>query len=276
MGGNRICQSKIFETLNSFYTCLDYQNKWLDDGLLDKLDFRFQTFARIEMHTIAYHLSIVSTKNDVENLINECLSLGYSLETAISSVGAMREVSLRISFWDRFFYTVEHFVQQMNAKYTFIDNTSTHSKKHYFQAMLDFFGVGQEVIRTKEIVKLFKENYPDKNSWLVSKIDGNLKDRDVRLSKLYEYAAALRNSLHNNGFSNKTLNNLDIGLCRFSGIKKGEFIDCLSVFHVLSLSLVITEALQRITQKSINMFPEDVIYDPFTKKLDDHVNNSNK
>lgn len=269
--GYRADQAEIFHTLNNYYKNLKYQNEWKEKNQLDLIDFRYQTFSRIESHTLAYHLSMLSTKHDVENLMNECLSLGYSLEMAVTSVGSMREVSLRISYWDRFFYSVEYYVQQMNTHYSFISDTTTHQKQHYFHKMLEFFDLENEVLNTDELVKKVINYYPDKESKILQNIAAKAIKNAIPYSKFYEYAATIRNSLHNNGFSNKTLNNLDIGVVQFKNIKKGEFIECISSFHILMLSLAITEILQIITQKSIDMFPGKILIDPFTTKLRDHL-----
>lgn len=138
--GTSVQHLDILRFLVKFYSTLKYQNEWLDANALDKLDFRFQTFARIEMHTLTYHLSLISTKNDLESLINECLELGYSMEMAVNSITNMREVGLRISFWDRYFYNIEYFVQQMNRKFSFVENNSTHNKQFYFKKCLIFWG----------------------------------------------------------------------------------------------------------------------------------------
>lgn len=270
--GTQVEHTDILRFLIKYYSTLKYQNEWHDSGSLNKLDFRFQTFARTEVHTLTYHLSLVSTKNDLENLINECLDLGYSLEMTIDTITNMMEVCLRISFWDRFFYNIEHFVQQMNRKFSFVSDGSTHNKQFYFQEMLNFLDMGTEKYDTSIIIDEINNHFPSGNNEFVRLANQNNRKAMIPYGKFYEYAATMRNSLHNNGFSNKPLNNLDLGIVSFKNIKSGEFITCLSTFHILFLSLPITHILERIVEKTIALYPGELIYDPFTKKLDDFVN----
>ncbi|WP_444939089.1 hypothetical protein [Microbulbifer sp. JMSA002] len=264
---HEVCHTELLRAVNNYLAKLKIHNEWQDSGSLDRTDFRYQTFGRIEAHVVAYHLSVTSTKNDLVNLVNECLSLGFNHGPTVELVGGAREVNLRSSFCDRFFYTVEYFIQQMNTHFSFVTDTSAKSKQHYFQKMLEFFEMGDEVVSTKYLVDKFVASYPVDDSSLIKEMKAKLEDKSVPLGKLYEYAAALRNCLHNNGYSNKTLNNLDIGLAQFKGIKQGEYITCQSTFHVLMMSMALTEILQQITQRSIDLFPGKLLQDPFTMKL---------
>jgi hypothetical protein len=139
--------------------------------------------------------------------------------------------------------------------------------------MLNFLGMGAEKYDASLIAEEIAKHFPQENKEFLRLANQNKKRNLIPYGKFYEYAATMRNSLHNNGFSNKTLNNLDLGVISFKNIKSGEFITCLSTFHILFLSLPITHILERVVEKTIALYPGELIYDPFTKKLDDFVNN---
>jgi hypothetical protein len=179
---------------------------------------------------------------------------------------------MRISFWDRYFYGIEYFVQQMNKRFSFITDKSTHAKQFYFQEMLNFFGLGAETYNINDIFIELNNHFPEGNSDFIQSAERNKKQTLIPYVKFYEYAATMRNSLHNNGFSNKTLNNLDLGVVSYQNIKAGEMINCLSAFHVLILSFPLTQIIQKVVEKTLILAPNELIFDPYTKGLDDFIN----
>lgn len=263
IGGVEVRYASIYSFFNGYLGSLLYQNDWKEDERLKVIDFRFQTFARLETHALSNHLSIISNFNNLEGMINECLSLGYSLEMAINAVVIMRSVALRISYWDRVFYSIEYYIQRMNDHFSFMPNSSTHRKSHYFAKMLEYFDLANSTISAQELVDILSRHCPEELKPLNSFLADRIPNRSIHFSTFYEYAATLRNSLHNNGYSNKTLNNLDIGLSRFENISAGHSINCMSLYHLLTLSVALIEVFQRITGKTLELHLGLVIPDPF-------------
>ena len=256
------------------YSALKYQGDWLNSGSLDKLDFRFQTFARIEIHTLTYYLSLVSTRDGLDSIIRECLDLGYSFEMAIDCATSIREVNLRISFLDRYFYTLEYFVQLMNKRFGFVTDGSVHKKQFYFTAMLKFFGMEENIYETENLLTALNTFFPSGNEDFLALANQKQCRNAINYGKFYEYAATMRNSLHNNGFSSKTLNNLDLGILSFKDIKQGASITCISTLHVAMLSLPLTRIVEEVAKKSMELLPGELIEDPYVKQLDNHIRKS--
>jgi hypothetical protein len=272
IGGVEVHYTSLYSFFNGYLASLFYQNDWQEGGSLEVVDFRFQTFARLETHALSNHLSIISNFNNLEDMINECLSLGYSLKMAINAAVIMRSVALKISYWDRVFYSIEYYVQRMNDHFSFMSNLSTHRKSHYFTKMLEYFDLADSTITARELVGILSKHCPEELQPLNSFLADKIPNRSIQFSKFYEYAATLRNSLHNNGYSNKTLNNLDIGLSRFENITAGHSINCMSLYHLLTLSVALTEVFQRITEKTLDLHPGLVIPDPFIADMRSHLN----
>lgn len=267
--GIKVRYFNFYSFINSYLDSLSYQNEWRDQ--LETFDFRFQTFARLEIHVLTNHLSIISNFNNLEDMINECLSLGYSLKMAIDAAVVMRSVALRISYWDRLFYSIEYYIQRMNDKFSFIEDSSTHKKSQYFTKMLEFLGLDRSAISVKDLVKVFAMHCPEELNSLNKALSQSIPSKSICFSTFYEYAATLRNSLHNNGFSNKTLNNLNIGLAKFDNIVIRQSVNCMSLYHLLSLFVALSEVFQRITAKTLELYPGVVIPDPFIADMRAHL-----
>jgi hypothetical protein len=96
-----------------------YPNKWVEENEISALDMRSQLFIRFDMAFLHYYQSIISTLNSTDLLWNTTTQqLGYYKKYAFINL-TFREVYLRTSFFEKVFFTIDYFIQQMNTFITF-------------------------------------------------------------------------------------------------------------------------------------------------------------
>lgn len=244
---------------------LAYQNQENSGINLRTVDARFQVFARIEVSLLNYHLSLISTSESMRSLIQETLNVGYSLAMAINSTTLMREVLLRTAFLDQFFFHIEYFIQQMNKHHNFISRHGSKTKQQYFLEMLRHFGLESSKFQSSELKKIIECHFPSAEK--AALIAADCDNRDAPLGDYYTYLAAIRNSLHNNGYSNKRLNNWSLGVVKFEKIEAGEALLCQGCAQVIALTIPLIRILERIVLHSIQLDPDLCIIDPYTEAL---------
>ncbi len=243
-------------------------NKFADEGVLDGRDFRSALFVRVEIAIATYYLSVKQSLSNFDEIIVDSLELGYDFEFALLLAGGEREVQLRTSFLDRYFYTIDHFIQCMEREFGFASADNTKRKQQVFQEMLKHFDFEEKFVTPKRIFDLISMGKNSSNSDFLESLRDN-SDRKIKYSDLYEYVANVRNSLHNNGYSNKTLNNLSVGKLKYE-MRKGEFLRCLSLPHLLTLLIPLTKILEEVVTKAVAIKP-DLVLDPFSEEVRLHL-----
>lgn len=261
LNGLTISNSDFLRILFNKHQKLDFPN-WLATGeILDALDIRHQLFMRIEIATVHYFQAIESYINDLENIWNKTNELGYSKSFTTTSI-TFGEVSIRTNFLEKVFFAIDYFIQQMNGVIQFHTTGSTHKKQQYFKLLLAKLDLEKETIETDDIVNDLISNIPsEKFNELFVK--GN--NRKVEIHEFYGYFVAMRNVFHNNGFSQKTMNKLNIGGVIFD-IKKDEQI---SFGHdtVVTAVYLILHPLKRIVEQTFVKYPKQLWEDRYTKEL---------
>ncbi len=225
------------------------------------MDIRHQLFVRIELATIHYYQSIESSLNDFNNIWQKTKDLGYSDDFTTKSV-TFREVSSRTNFLEKVFFAIDYLIQQMNTTIEFHTNGTSHKKQHYFKLLLKKLDIENEVIDTGKIVdELIKHNTLNGYENIFKK--GN--NRKIELHELYNYLVTLRNVFHNNGYSQKTLNHLDIGGVTFE-IKKGEQTKFTHDTIVIIVFLMLFP-LERIVEQTFVKYPNQIWKDKYTQEI---------
>ncbi|MBE7646797.1 hypothetical protein G1K57_12195 [Tenacibaculum finnmarkense] len=261
LNGLTVSNSDFLRILFNKHQKLDFPN-WLETGkILSALDIRHQLFMKIEVATIHYFQSIESYTNDLDNIWNKTNELGYSKEFTSTSI-IFGEVSMRTNFLEKVFFAIDYFIQQMNGNIKFHTTGSTHKKQQYFKLLLTKLGLEKETLETDEIVDDLISNIPsDKLNGLFVKG----KNRKIEIHEFYGYFVAMRNGFHNNGFSQKTVNNLNIGGVIFDiqkdkQIKFGHHIVVTAVYLML-------HPLKRIVEETFVKYPNQLWEDAYTKDL---------
>lgn len=260
---------KVIENSDTLRLFIEFMERSIHGGLIESdllniEDFRNAMFVRIEISVATYYHSIRQSKKYFKDIINDSLELGYSLKFSFGLAAGEREVQFRIAFLDRYFYNIDHFIQIMNREFGFASTDNTKRKQQVFTEMLKYFKLEDKFFTPKRIFDIFSEDVKVKNYEFIELLRDN-SDRSIKYTDLYEYIANIRNSLHSNGFSNKTMNNLSLGELKYE-IRKGKFLKCISLTHLVALLIPMTKILEEIVRKSIELKPE-CLADPFRQEV---------
>ena len=261
LNGFTVTNIDFLRILFNKYEKFNFPN-WLETGKIqDALDIRHQLFMRIEIATIHYFQAIESYINDLENIWTKTHELGYDKRFTTTSI-TFGEVSIRTNFIDKVFYAIDYFIQQMNGVIQFHSSGSTHKKQQYFKLLLEALDIKEETIQTDLIVDDLISNIPT-DELVGLFVKG--RNREIELQELYGYFVALRNVFHNNGYSQKTLNQLNIGGVIFD-IKKDEQIN-FSHDTVVTAVFLMLNKLKRIVEQTFIKYPNTLWKDPYTSDL---------
>lgn len=210
----------------------------------DKFDCRFQLWAKFEAYTVYYYENILLTYENYERLIDETLNLRYSLEFASQTL-VFKETYERTNFLSKFYFDLEYFIQQVNSEINFLTSTGSKKKSHYFKELIAHLDI-TDSIDVNEIIN-------DINRIYGSTLLENVPERKLEYHLFYEYLTTYRNSFHNNGYSQKTLNKLNFGGIVLELKEKEQVkINHAVVFILFYTNLIIFE---KITKKLMNDYP---------------------
>lgn len=263
LNGITIPNSEYLKILIRKHEALNFP-KWLEEGKVSSpADIRHQLFMRIELATIHYYQSIVSTLNDFENIWTETKRLGYTNEFTTIAV-TFREVSIRTTFIEKVFFAIDYFIQQMNSQLKFHTSESIHKKQQYFKLLLEKLDIAESIETNLIVDDLIAISKKIKSGMFVKG-----RNRQVELHELYTYFVAFRNVFHNNGYSQKTLNKLNIGGVIFN-IKKGVQID-FGHDTVVTIVFLMLYPLERIVEQSFIKYPNQIWEDQYTVEMKDYL-----
>lgn len=239
-----------------------YPYKWVEQNEIIAIDIRSQLFVRFDMAFVHYYQSIVSTLNSTELLWNVTSSqLGYYKRyTSLNLV--FREVYLRTSFFEKVFFTIDYFIQQMNTFINFYDCDSTHKKQQYFKLLLKKLGLENKEIETNGIVDELNQLIYDNNE---TEIFIKKSNRKIRYYEVYNYLVALRNVFHNNGFSQKSMNNLNIGGVPIKIVKGKQ--TRFSQDTLIVVILMVMNVLEDVVETTFKLYPEKEWIDPYANDV---------
>lgn len=256
-----ISNTELLKILIKKFEEINYPNWKFTDGnvTFNQEDIRFQLWTRMEMTITWYYHNLNLTIDNYSYIIDANLDLGYHLEFSSHSL-LFKEVYDRTSFLSKFFFDIEYFIQKINSEIDFIEKTSAKKKSHYFQALLEFINLS-DTISVNEIID-------DVNRLLGTELLIKQADKNLNYFLIFDYISTLRNCFHNNGYSQKNLNNLNIGGIKIE-IKKGEQA---SMNHgvIFILTFMIIHILEKITLKLLSDY-QIIWKDKYLDELRDKI-----
>lgn len=270
VNGRTIFNADFLTVILNKLIAINYQDWALHGHIQSHLDIRFQLFVKIEMATVHYYQSILSTIYGIDAIWEGTKELGYLNQFTMNTI-TYREVSLRTAYLEKVFFEIDYFIQRMNNHVKFHQTGSTHNKQKYFELLMEKLEIADAVINTSELVEDLNGNCSVKymkNTFV------NVKSRDIKMSEVYSYLVSIRNTLHNNGYSQKTLNKLDMGGVVID-IQKNKQVNQ-SHPVVSTLVFMVLYPLLKIVEKTFINYPKQYWEDPYTKELNDFVSEREK
>lgn len=211
----------------------------------NKNDVRMQLFVKFDFYTSYYFHNINLTIENYDKIVEDNLELGYSYEFFSESM-IFKEVYERTNYLSKFFFDLEYFLQQVNKKISYSDATKSKKKNYFFNSLINKIGI-ENSLNINCIIMEINRIY---GSDLLFKV----KDRKIEYSLIFDYLTTFRNSLHNNGFSQKTLNKIDFGGILIE-IKQNEQVN---INHCVLFILIFCQIVifEKIVKKLLVDYPE--------------------
>lgn len=246
INGQNISNLELLIVLIKKFEKVNFQEwKFKNDSIIfDQQDIRFQLWARMEMTTNYYYHNLRLTIDNHSEILDKNLEFGYTLGFASHSL-LFKEVYDRTSFLSKFFFDIEYFIQQVNTEIKFIEPFLDKKKSHYFKSLIEYLKIEDDFLSINNIID-------DVNKTFGSEFLIKGKDRNIEYFLIFDYIATLRNCFHNNGYSQKDLNNLDIGGIKIK-IKKGEQA---SMNHgvIFILTFMMISILEKVSLKLLDEY----------------------
>lgn len=258
IGDQNIPAREFLAILFEKFSKLKYTNEWQEGGLFDQLDTRPQVFLRIESATLILDQNIFATDKLYQEFCANGLKVGYGQKFIERHVYMMREVGLRTAFLDAIFYSIDYLVYELNQAHGL--ETASRDKQKAFNALLSHLKLQDHGLKKTVLIKEIAELLPGSMK-AVSYVFKEANDSLVTYTKIHEYLTLIRNSLHNNGFSNKDMPNLKVGPFVFENIKSNEYLQCLGISNHVFIVFCMLHVLESICEVSVAMHPK-LIADP--------------
>lgn len=243
INGRDIANTELLKILIKRLENLGYEN-WTQPNL-DKNDIRMQLFVKFDFYTSYYYHNMNLTIENYDKIVEDNLDLGYSYQFTSESM-IFKEVYERTNYLSKIYFDLEYFLQQVNKKISYVDFNKTKKKSHFFNSLINHIGIIKS-ININEIITEINNIYGNE---LLYKV----KNREVEFSIIFDYLTTFRNSLHNNGFSQKTLNKIDFGGIPIE-IKQDQQVN---INHCVLFILIFCQIVifEKIVKKLLVDYPE--------------------
>ncbi|QOJ08655.1 hypothetical protein [Nitrosomonas sp. H1_AOB3] len=234
--------------LFSRFASLKYKDKWIKAGTFEGTDLRPMTLSRIVNATIWYEQNILASLKLHDQYAQDIVNHSFSEEFAIDHSAIWREVMNRSGYLDSVYFAIDYFISQMIKIHGVA--LSRQNKASNFLSLLRHFSMETAGSTKQEIVSEIRLHLPTSmgtsRSALVEQSDSM-----VPFQKSFEYLTLIRNSLHNNGFANKTMNDLVIGPFEYKGIVKNQSLQCMGIPNLVVLILQMVNCIEQLCERSV-------------------------
>lgn len=240
---------------------------YTDKYNFDVLDIRRQLFNRIETLTLNFYQNYIFFKKNIKSLFIETLKFNYEIKDFSERIVKMKEVDFRRHFITEFYFNVEHFLSEIKRHFN-ISTTDSHNKQAILKDVMTHFNINDKIDlevffnsvnkKCNETRDIVKNLYAGKGSKTLTLFNALLINR--------------RNSLHSNGLSSKNEQKTTIGKIVFEKVNKGDFINSMSLVHIIVLSLFELKVLELIIDETYKIEP-GIIEDKYMKEYQQFIEN---
>ncbi len=267
VGGNSYDSIEWLSILFNRFSSLKYATSWIDQGTYAGTDVRLMVLFRIESATLWYEQNLISSSNLYEIFASRVEEHGYSKGLGISHISIQREVQNRIGFLDSVYFSIDYFISQLSEIHNITQ--SGQRKVDHFSNLLKHFNIENSGKTRNNIMKELKSLLP--NSMSASEADfTEPSSAKLPYLKAFEYLTLIRNSLHNNGFSNKNMDNLSIGPIKYTDIQRNQSLNCMGLPNLILLILQMINAIEELCLLSVVEQPAERV-DPHLNFMKDNL-----
>jgi|SaaInlLV_10m_DNA_2_1039722.scaffolds.fasta_scaffold01633_5 hypothetical protein len=221
----------------------------------DKVDARRQLFHRLEYISYSFLQQSKIFSKDITNEIIQRLKYNFTIEECIEYV-KFKETEFRRVFVNELFFNVEHFLSTIRKHYKIKEGLNI-DKKNLLKEVLNHLDIDIN-IELDEIKKSVRNRCNESSDEILQIFEG----RNIKKDFLFYHNIILqiRNSLHSNGKTSKSMSAIRFGKVYFDRLVKDEFHKSMSVSHLVVLALIEVIAIEKIIKETKD---EDIIEDEY-------------
>ncbi|QDT15327.1 hypothetical protein CA12_14110 [Alienimonas californiensis] len=207
---------------------------------------------RIESATIWYEQNVLASMELGERYVRNIVALGYSEKFAVDHTTMLREVKNRVGYLDSVYFAIDYFISKMIEIHSVTH--SGQNKASDFLSLLRHFSMEASGATKQGILSEIQSYLPSSMAADRCVLDEH-STAMVPYQKSFEYLTLIRNSLHNNGFANKAMNNLVIGPFEYKGIVKNQSLQCLGISNLVVLIMQMVNCIELLCEQSAAEVP---------------------
>jgi len=239
-------------------------------------DIRRTLVGRIEITTVNKYQDYKLNVQNIENqLLDGIRNFAYNIEEIVDIIFVQKEVQYRLSVLNELYFNFEHFLSVLIKTFRMNDETlgkrKIFKKQGYLAKVFDELDIKHHIdysIISKEIENRCVES-SSKYLELFKQDDKQI----INLVEIFLKIIDMRNSLHANGFANKSTNEFSIAKMNFSEVKKDEQFSSMAMHQLVALLVISLYTMELIIEK-LSLIEEingvkvpDVIVDKYVEYI---------
>lgn len=249
------------------FSRLEYSQGWLDQNLFTGADVRPMVLLQIESATLWYEQNLISSRHLNQEFLSAAETHGYDAKFSLYQAFVLREVQNRVAFLDSVYFSIDYFITRLTAIHNI--QSQSQNKVNKFAQLLKYFNLEKDGERKDVVIAQVRELIPDS-----MKIhEGLFVERsksELKYLKSFEYLTLIRNSLHNNGFANKSMANLKVGIFEYSNIIKAKRLECMGLPNLIILIIQMINVIEKLCLLSAREIPEEQV-DPYLRSIKEEL-----
>jgi len=239
-------------------------------------DIRRTLVGRIEITTVNKYQDYKLNVQNIENqLLDGIRDFAYNIEEIVDIIFVQKEVQYRLSVLNELYFNFEHFLSVLIKTFRMNDETlgkrKIFKKQGYLAKVFDELDIKHHIdysIISKEI-----ENRCVESSSKYLELFKQDDKQTINLVEIFLKIIDMRNSLHANGFANKSTNEFSIAKMNFSEVKKDEQFSSMAMHQLVALLVISLYTMELIIEK-LSLIEEingvkvpDVIVDKYVEYI---------
>jgi len=279
---------KLKESLETFFSSIEPEKILFEDIIFflyeytyrspvhtdkynfDVLDIRRHTLGRIEISTMNKYQDYKSNQDNFENNFLEILEKFNSpIKKILNITITNKEVEYRTSFLNSIYFNIEHFLSDLIQEFE-IPRTDRKNKQGLLKDILAYFSIEDELILS-DVTQSILDRCIESNE-IVNSLFSNTKPTKQKMTDIFLRIINMRNSLHSNGFVNKTESHLSIGKLKYKKVTKGKQHNSMGLLNTIVLFIFMIYILEKIIDASFNKIGNNLIEDKYTKYIQENLN----
>jgi len=215
-------------------------------------DIRRTLIGRIEITTVNKYQDYKLNVQNIENqLLDGIRDFAYNIKEIVDIIFVQKEVQYRLSVLNELYFNFEHFLSVLIKTFRMNDETlgkkKISKKQSYLARVFDELDIKQHIdysIISKEI-----ENRCVESSSKYLELFKQDDKQTINLIEIFLKIVDMRNSLHANGFANKSTNEFSIAKMNFNEVKKDEQFSSMAMHQLVALLVISSYTMELIIEK---------------------------